>query len=255
MDKEDCMKRFEKACIITLSLFVLIGGGLTAQSVVASTAWTGAFARVAGADEVRVLAPFDLSHPPEYELRPSDIRTVMNADLVIYAGYENMVERLVEAAGQSDAETIQIQTIHSVPVMTRSVLSIARALGTEETAGRNLDRLVEFLDEWSREVGDYEYDGQPVVAHFHQQALARQLGMNVVGVFGPAPLEARQIDELTRMEPALIIDNGHNPVAEPIAETTQAAVSVWYNFPGIEGTRTLMEIFELNRAAFRDTVQ
>lgn len=31
--------------------------------VVASTSWTGAIAEAAGADEVRVLAPFELKHP------------------------------------------------------------------------------------------------------------------------------------------------------------------------------------------------
>ncbi len=76
--------------------------------------------------------------------------------------------------------------------------------------------------------------------------------MNVAAVFGPGPLEARQIDELTKTEAVLIIDNGHNPVAQPIAETTGAPVSVWYNFPGVEGTRTLLDIFEMNRAALED---
>lgn len=242
------MIRLAKVQILVISLCSLLAAGAFAQNIVASTAWTGAFARAAGADGVHVLAPFDLSHPPEYELRPSDIRTVASADLVVYAGYENMVERLVEAADGSEGEMVQIQTIHSIPAMTRSVQAIARALGTEPKARANLTEIVEYFDSWSRDVVTEEYDSNPVVVHFHQQALARQLGMNVVGVFGPAPLEARQIDEFSRMDPVLIIDNGHNPVAAPLAETTGAAVAVWYNFPGIQETRTLMDIFALNRS-------
>ncbi len=241
------MNRFAQVKVLAIVLGSVLATGAGAQNVVASTAWTGAFARVAGAEDVHVLAPFDLSHPPEYELRPSDVGTVINADIAIYAGYENMVQRLVEAANRSDAETVQIQTIHSVPIIRRSVLAIARVLGTEAVARVNLAELVDYLDSWSREVASYGYDMQPVVVHFHQQALARQLGMNVVGVFGPTPLAARQIDEFTQMDPLLIIDNGHNPVAAPLVETTGADVAVWYNFPGTQGTRTLTDIFELNR--------
>lgn len=58
--------------------------------------------------------------------------------------------------------------------------------------------------------------------------------MNVAAVFGPGPLEARQIDEITRTEAVLIIDNGHNP--------------------GFEGTRTLLDIFEMNRVALEDAL-
>lgn len=233
--------------LIALTFALLAATSALAQQVVASTAWTGAFASAAGAEDIAVLAPFDLAHPPEYELRPSDIRTIANADLVIYAGYENMVERLLEAAGGGEATALQIQTVHSLPVLTSSIMAIAKELGTEAEASATLDSIRELFSAWRVEVAGYALGARPVAVHFHQQALARELGMNVVAVFGPAPLEAREIDEITKAEPVLIIDNGHNPVAAPIAETTEAPVAVWYNFPGIDGTRTLFDIFELNR--------
>ncbi|MFW5689518.1 MAG: metal ABC transporter solute-binding protein, Zn/Mn family [Spirochaetota bacterium] len=243
------MKRMLFVLIVAVSTAL----GLTAQEIVASTAWTAAFAEAAGAQEVRVLAPYDLAHPPEYELRPSDLRAIMSADLVIYAGYETMVPRLVEAAGDAGAQTLQIQTVHSIPVMRSSIRAIAAALGTQSSATERLAEITGFLTSWREQVAELGYAGVPVAVHFHQQALARELGMNVVRVFGPAPLEARQIDDITQADPVLIIDNGHNPVAAPIAETTGADVSVWYNFPGVEETRTLLDIFRLNREALDAT--
>ncbi|MFW6290781.1 MAG: metal ABC transporter solute-binding protein, Zn/Mn family [Spirochaetota bacterium] len=243
------MRRFILG-IVLLAVTALAFG----QQVVASTSWTAAFALAAGAEDVAVLAPYDLTHPPEYELRPTDIRTIMNADLVVYAGYENMVERLLDAAGDADAEALQIMTVHSMQAMTASITAIAEEIDTEERAARNLDSIRTFIADWSQEVAGYGLDEAPVLVHFHQRALAEGLGMNVVGVFGPAPLEARQIDELTKTSPTLIIDNGHNPVAQPVAETTSAPVSVWYNFPGVDGSRTLLDIFEMNRAALDATL-
>ncbi|MFW6313632.1 MAG: hypothetical protein ACOC2N_07090 [Spirochaetota bacterium] len=51
--------------LVVLVMIAMISGPLFAQSVVASTSRTGAFAELAGADDVRVLAPYDMTHPPE----------------------------------------------------------------------------------------------------------------------------------------------------------------------------------------------
>ena len=75
-------------------LSLLMAGGLYAQaagedtsSFVASTTWTAAFADLAGVDEITVIAPATLRHPPEYELVPSDIVTIQNARFFVSAGY------------------------------------------------------------------------------------------------------------------------------------------------------------------------
>lgn len=64
------------AFIVLLGFPLLTGVGLPRiwgaddkTVVVASSSWTGAIAEAAGADEVRVLAPFELKHPPEYDYR------------------------------------------------------------------------------------------------------------------------------------------------------------------------------------------
>lgn len=236
------------------ALTFLVGAVGWAQSVdtagvLASTSWTAALARAAGAEDVAVLAPMDLTHPPEYELRPSDILRVARADLVVYAGYEVMVPRLLEAAENSEARTIRVATGYTPQILRDSIGAIATAIGTTEAADAALARLDVEFSRWEREVRRLGLRGRPVVAHFHQQGTARALGMNVVGVFGPAPLEARQLAELTGLGPVLVIDNGHNPVGTGLVETSGAAYTVWYNFPGFDNTETLLDVMEANREA------
>ncbi|TFH05856.1 MAG: ABC transporter substrate-binding protein [Spirochaetales bacterium] len=238
--------------IAIIVVLILAAGSVMAQQVLASTSWTAGFALLAGATDVDVLAPYEFSHPPEYELRPSDIRRAAEADLVVYAGYEVMVPRLLESIQGTNAAPLQIVTAHAWPVLTASVRAIAQELGTQVTAEATLAELRASLDDWANQIAESEYAGVPVVANFHQQALAREIGLNVVGVFGPAPLEAQQIRDLSELHPVLIIDNGHNPMAMPLEETTNARLVTWYNFPGVDGTRTIQDIFALNRRALEE---
>jgi zinc transport system substrate-binding protein len=225
---------------------------LVAQPVVATNGWTAAFAAAAGAEDIAVLAPYEMAHPPEYELRPSDIRTIADATLVIYAGYEVMVDRLMEASG-GGPDTLRITTGYTRDILTAAIVSIGDALGTQTEAAASLGELTDYLDEWSNELRNSGVSDMPALVHVHQRGLAAELGLNVVGVFGPAPLEARQISELTSLEPVLIVDNGHNPIAAPITETTGAAVAVWINFPGTGDTRTLLDVLGHNRAEMNTT--
>jgi ABC-type Zn uptake system ZnuABC Zn-binding protein ZnuA len=72
--------------------------------VVASTSWVAA--RAGGAEHIRVLAPAELRHPPEYELKPSDLAAASRAGLVLYAEWDTFARRLKEAAGAAYAELI-----------------------------------------------------------------------------------------------------------------------------------------------------
>lgn len=223
--------------------------------VLASTAWTAAFARAAGAERVEVLAPYEMTHPPEYALRPSDLVRVANADLVVYAGYEVMVPRLVEAVDRSE-RLVQIGTTHAMETIEASVRLLADRLGTQAVAERNLAEIERFLDGWSAELARSLGD-TPVLVHRMQLALARQLGMNVVDSFGPAPLSPQQLTTLASSGAALVIDNGHNPVADPLRGTLDGATSIieWINFPGVADSRTLLDVLRINRAALRAAVR
>ena len=54
--------------------------------VVAATGWAAAFARAAGAEDVLVIAPENLQHPPDYDPKPSDLMRLRDADFIVLEG-------------------------------------------------------------------------------------------------------------------------------------------------------------------------
>lgn len=242
--------------ILAAALFLSLGGVAEAQQqVLATTPWTAAFARVAGAQEVDLLAPYEMRHPPEYELRATDLRRIEEADLVVYAGYERMIERLQRSLGDGNVSSVQITTVHTMETLEKSAMSIAAALGTEEAARRNLAEIEEFFADWRRELASFGLDEAPVIVHGFQAALMGDLGVNVVGTFGPGPLEAQQIARLSGSDPVVIIDNWHNQVAQPLTETLPGvSVASFVNFPGHEGTRTILDVLRYNRRMLREAL-
>jgi zinc transport system substrate-binding protein len=228
------------------------GESETAAVVVATTAWTAAFVRLAGLENVSVLAPYEMRHPPEYELKPSDIELVAHARLIVFAGYETMVDKLKDTAGRGAVAVVQIDTRNDLATIRASVGKIAAALHTESVAEENLQALERYFAEWRQEITGLGLSGAPVLVHFFQQPVVQELGFSIKGVFGPGPLEPAQIVALSASQAALIIDNWHNETAGPLAETIRGARRIsWLNFPGSFGTRTLMDVLEYNRREMR----
>jgi len=217
-------------------------------NLVASIPWVAGFAFLAGAEEVRVLAPYEMRHPPEYEIRPSDLVAVGEAEVVLYAGYERMAERLLEASENTTAVRVQVTTTHTREMLTSGVRAIAQALETQEVAEKNLEQLLAFFDSWQAEMAAMGLDSSPVVAHVFQQQMLEDLGVRVVGTFGPGPVEPAKIAELVGFQPVLVVDNWHNEVAGGLSEVLpEVPVVSFVNSPGHEGTRTLPEVFRYNR--------
>ena len=211
--------------VVPILLSALLVGPLFAEGspevarsaeVVATTSWTAAFAKVAGVTEIRVLAPYELQHPPEYELTPGDIKAIGDAKMIIYAGYEVMLERLKESTA-TEAAMVQIETVNVWPVIKKSVEKIAAVAGTEATAAANLAEIESLFVAWRNELAPYR--NVPVVTHTFLQGMVKSLGLSVVGTFGPAPLEAKQLKELSSSGAELIIDNWHTDVGSPLRET------------------------------------
>ena len=227
-----------------------------AQTVIATTSWTAAFADLAGADRVELLAPYEMRHPPEYELRATDLRRVQEADLLVYAGYENMMDRLQDAIGDGSVESVQISTTYTAETLESQAMKIASALGSEDIARARIGEAIAFLEEWRGEIRDLGLDEDPVVVQFHQESLFKDLGVNVVDTFGPGPLEAQQIARLSRAEPVLVVDNWHNETGQPFAETLPDVPRVsLINFPGEDDTRTILDVLRHNREKVREAVR
>ena len=219
-----------------------------AWRVVATNTWTAAFAAAAGAKDIVTIAPGDLRHPAEYELKPSDVAALKGANLVIYTGFEVMAKRLAETAGGRKIKLIKIDADYSLDTLRSSIMAIARVLGTQDAALANIADLESFMASWKQELRDDGSFGAPILVHVFQQPLMAELGFSIKGVFGPAPLEAAQIAKLSGEKVTLIVDNWHNEVAAPLRETLPGArYASLINFPGPDGTKSLLDVLTDDR--------
>ncbi len=234
---------------VLAALLVSLASVASAQSaqprVVATNTWTAALATAAGARQVVTLAPADLRHPAEYELKPSDIAVLQDADLIVYTGFETMAKRLADTAGSRKIKMVQIDADYSMKTLQASIQAIAAVLGTSDQAAASLKALQDYLDGWRAELRASGVYGAPVLVHVFQQPLMEELGFTIKGVFGPAPLEATDITKLSAQKVDYIIDNWHNEVAAPLLETVRGArFASLINFPGPDGTTTLLDVLK-----------
>ena len=224
--------------ILSTILFSSFADGY--NDVLATNSWTAAFVEMAGG-RAGQLAPVNMEHPPEYELRPSDIRKIRAADLLVFAGYEVLMETVFDSFSKPEEQMVQIITSYAPPMLEKSVLAIADKLGTTTQAERNIAAYKGEIAAARERLKDAGLFGVPVLVQFHQKPLALALGFEILGEFGPQPLEVRQIAELGKMNPILIIDNAHNPMASPLTEILDVDVVELVNFPGYpneDGTYT-----------------
>lgn len=217
-------------------------------SIVASTSWVGAIAEAAGAEDVLVLAPIELRHPPEYDFSPQDIIKASQADLLLWAGYEGFMKKLRQAAEISEHKLIQVQTNNAPDKLSESVKAMAELLGTQTRFALWNERL-EKLASSLQEGASFKKAGETTVAvQFHQQAIARYLGYDVVAVFGPQELTMNDITHIESLDPELIIDNWHSPQGLPLEKDGRGYVQL-INFPGPFATSTLLEVLAYNGKA------
>ena len=236
--------------IVILSVLLFASCHTTTQNkalVVATNSWTAALAQTAGATEIVVLAPYEMEHPSEYELRPGDIPKLMDASLIIYAGYESMAERIKNGMDVPEEKMLKVETTYAFEQLSASVLSIAEKIGTTEIALQNLNKIAELYNNGKAAIAASPLSGQPVLVQYFQLTVAKELGLNIAGHFGPAPLEANQIAQLAQSQAVLIIDNIHNPVGEPLHEVISgSSYQLFLNFPGLKNTRSLEDVIRYN---------
>ena len=214
----------------------------TAHTAVASTSWTAAFADLAGVDDIAVIAPAELRHPPEYELTPSDIIEIQNASFFIYAGYERMMTTIQEGIPSEDRVNIAITTEND----RHTVIEMAELIASYTGTTPRYESYVETVNEGRKMVEELGLDELEVCCHTMQVPLAEDLGLSIAATFGGNELSAGQIQEAAESDYDLIIDNFHNPIASPLAEVSDAELVIWRNFPETSGRNALQEMVKDN---------
>ena len=215
--------------------------------VVATNSWTAAFAKCAGADSVLILAPMEMEHPSEYELRATDIPKLIHARIIIYAGYETMVKHLQSGMDLKKEALLKIDTDYSMATIEKSVMAIAQRVGTEKVALQNIDSIRHLLANGKIRLSNTYINSTPVVVNFFQLSIVKELGFKVAGVFGPGPMEANDIDRMAKLQFNAIVDNVHNPVGKPLSKVnTTASYKALLNFPGLFHTTTIQDVIKYN---------
>jgi zinc transport system substrate-binding protein len=234
---------------LCLLLAMMLAGCRTPSppvKILASTSWTAAYAIAAGASDVGILAPSAMVHPSEYELKLSDLKSIKDADFIIYAGYEVMIDQLVQRIETDKTNLIKIETSYHFDQIAKMILLIAEKLGTETLADNNLHEIKNTF-EWAKsKIKEDRLDKIPVLVHFYQQSFANELGLNIVGVFGPNPPEAYEIKNLLSTGAKLVIDNFHNPVGESLQLSGNIQRYCLLNFPGSLDTQSISDVIKRN---------
>jgi hypothetical protein len=244
-----------KRLFLTLgSLLVLGAVSLPAQTapsfrVLASTSWTAAFARAAGASDILTIAPMELQHPPEYELKLSDLKAVAGARFLVYSGYERFAVRLAEAAGSEGLVLAQVYT-DNIPdtfkAEARKLAVLFATLPAYDSWARSFDATTTAM----RRRVIAAYPDHRVVVHKYLATYAQWLGFEVVGTFGPGEGSPAGLLDLVRAKPVLIIDNYHSLSGKAVGEALAVPVVTLINFPGKDGTATIEDVFAYNERAF-----
>jgi len=214
--------------------------------VVASTSLAGAIAKAAGAKEVRILTPGEIRHPPEYDLKPSDLLRFEGANIVVYGGYERMVQKLLETSRNRNIMAIQIDTDTSPENLVNQVRKISKMLGTEKERQAWEESFVERLKLLQKKISPYS--GRKAVVHRFAQPFARWAGLHVVQIISPGELTPKVIADAVMQKPELVVDILHFPNVKVIAENAKCKYIQVINFPGVENTKTIEDIFEYNSA-------
>ena len=226
------MKKNSKITIALFAALTLVSSAWAeSKKVVASTSWAAAFADIAGADEVESIAPVNLRHPPEYEITVSDVQKISDSEVFIYAGFERMMKTLGTKVSNKGV-SVQVTLDNSLATVKESTLKIAQALGTEDIQKVRFAEYEKLVKDGQKKVNKKKLSKLKVLCNKNQTYLAKELGLNVAGVFGPGPVSSEELLEAKKAGYDLIIDNIHNPTGKPVTEVLPKAKYIeWRNFP------------------------
>ncbi|HOX15985.1 MAG TPA: zinc ABC transporter substrate-binding protein [Smithellaceae bacterium] len=240
---------FYSLCFFLTILWILLSTSLALAEneiiIVASTSWVGAIAEAAGADEVRILAPFELKHPPEYDYRPSDIAQLRSARLLVYGGYEPFVKKLAVAARLPRERMIVIVTSNDPDNLKKQARFLAEKMGTQKREADWEKALNKALADIQKQAKKNKISQKRVLVQKYQVPLVKWLGFDVIGAFNTDELSPNKVMEYAMMKPDMVIDNFHNPQGKPIAEIAKCDYVAIINFPSANA-RSLIELLKEN---------
>jgi zinc transport system substrate-binding protein/iron/zinc/copper transport system substrate-binding protein len=165
--------------------------------------------------------------------------------LILYAGWEIFAQKLADTAGSAGVELVKVATASAPSGLVDEARRISEILGTGPAFDAWREGF-EALTEDLRRAVMAAYPQKRAVVHYDQVPLARWLGFEIAGEYGPAEPSPRIVLQLAALSPDLVIDNYHNPSGRPIAEAAGAPLAELIFFPGKNGTASLEDLFRYN---------
>ncbi|MCX4694758.1 metal ABC transporter solute-binding protein, Zn/Mn family [Streptomyces sp. NBC_01408] len=202
--------------------------------VVVTTTWEGAFAKAAGAENVKVIVPQSVHHAPDYDPKPSDLAAVAQADFVLYAPFEPYAAKIKEAAG-SKAKLVEVNLDNDPDKVKAEVDRLGGLFGTAEAATR---WKAGFDTEYARLNKDLQTawpggKSPSAVTQVFTAWSAKLAGVTTVGTYGPEAVTPAQLAELSAKKPALVLDNAHMSTGTVLPDTGAQQVKI-VNYPGAD---------------------
>ncbi|MEV6781524.1 zinc ABC transporter substrate-binding protein [Streptomyces sp. NPDC051098] len=200
--------------------------------VVVTTTWEGAFAKAAGAENIKVIVPKSVHHAPDYDPKPSDLAAVGEADFVLYAPFEPYAEKIKEAAG-SKAELVEVNLDNDADKVKAEVDKLAKLFGTDRAAAA---WKAGFDTQYAKLAKDLKAawpggKSPNVVSQVFTGWSAELAGATTVGTYGPEAVTPAQLAELSKKKPALVLDNAHMSTGTVLPDSGAKQVKI-VNYPG-----------------------
>ena len=128
--------------------------------------------------------------------------------------------------------SVQVTLDNSLATVKASTFKIAQALGTEDIQKVRYAEYEKLVKDGQKKALKKRLNKKKVLCNKNQTYLAKELGLEVMGVFGPGPVSAEELLEAKKAGYDIIIDNIHNPTGKPVTEILpKAKYIVWRNFP------------------------
>lgn len=200
--------------------------------VVVTTTWEGAFAKAAGAEDVKVIVPQSVHHAPDYDPKPSDLAAVAKADFVLYAPFEPYAAKIKEAAG-SKAKLVEVNLDNDPDKAAAEVARLAGLFGTGDAATRWKTDFDTQYAQLNKEVQAGWPGGRSpsVVTQVFTAWSAKLAGATTVGTYGPEAVTPAQLAELSAKKPELVLDNAHMSTGTVLPDSGAKQVKI-VNYPG-----------------------
>ncbi|RSS47747.1 ABC transporter substrate-binding protein [Streptomyces sp. WAC07061] len=208
------------------------GGAKDKPVVVVTTTWEGAFARAAGAEDVKVIVPQSVHHAPDYDPKPSDLAAVAKADFVLYAPFEPYAAKIREAAG-SRAKLVEVDLDNDPDKVRAEVDRLGALFGTADAAAQWKTGFDAEYGKLNKELQAVWPGGKSpaVVSQVFTAWSAKLAGATVAGTYGPEAVTPAQLAELSAKKPALVLDNAHMSTGTVLPDSGARQVRI-VNYPG-----------------------